>query len=105
MNWGERAFCVFRRTFSLIEDEINHWYKKEETGETTRSCLRIESEAPSMNNGFPRDGQITIRILNGAGTLGFRLSPEEALKLSTLLLSIAKEMINKKRNLWQNLNE
>ena len=89
----------------MIEDELNHWYKKEDTGETARSGLRVESEAPAMNNGFPRDGLITLRIMNGAGALGFRLSPEEALKLSTLLLAVAKEMINQKRSLWQNFND
>ena len=83
----------------MIEEELIHWYKKD-NGESARSVLRLESDEPHEENGFPRDGLTTLRIMNGAGSLGFRLSPEEALKLSTLLLSIAKDLINKKRALW-----
>ncbi|MBI5229469.1 hypothetical protein HY991_05120 [Candidatus Micrarchaeota archaeon] len=88
----------------MIEDELNHWYKNEK-GESCRSGLRIETDDPQLNNGFPRDGLITLRLVNGIGAIGFRLNPDEALRLGTLLLSIAKEQINKKRGLWQRFEE
>ena len=82
-----------------VEDEIVHWWKGED-GETHRNVLRIESEGPVLHNGFPRDGYITLRIMNGSGAQAIKLSPDEALRLSTQLLAIAKELLNKKRELW-----
>ena len=89
---------------SLIEDELIHWYKNDK-GESCRSSLRLESEEPQLNNGFPRDGLTTLRLVNGIGSIGFKLNPDEALRLSTLLLTIAKEQINKKRSLWQHFED
>jgi hypothetical protein len=83
-----------------IEDELTHWYKKDD-GTSARSTFRIESDAPTEHNGYPKDGIITVRIMNGAGALGFRLNPEEALKVSTILMTAAKDAMNKKRVLWQ----
>jgi len=83
----------------MIEDEIIHWWK-DEKNEQHRSVLRLETQLPEMNNGFPRDGLITLRLMNSVGSQAFRLNPEEALRLGTILLAISKELIDKKRNLW-----
>lgn len=113
LNWGIGLNCALpvsgehsrvREEKRLIEDELIHWYKNDK-GESCRSSLRIESDVPQLNNGFPRDGLITLRLVNGIGSIGFRLNPDEALRLSTLLLSVAKEQINKKRGLWQQFEE
>ncbi len=85
----------------MIEDEIVHWWK-DEKGEQHRTLLRIESEPPTQNNGFPRDGVISIRIMNGVATPAIKLIPSEALQLSTQLLTVAKELMNQKRRMWQN---
>ncbi len=84
---------------SLVEEEIIHWWK-DEKGESHRNALRLETDAPSLNNGFPRDGIITFRLLNSASQQAIKLSPDEALRISTQLLQIAKELINQKRQLW-----
>lgn len=88
----------------VIEDEITHWYK-DDKGESHRSTLRIESEQAQLVNGYPRDGLLTIRIANGVGAIGFRLNPDEALRLSALLQATARELLLKKRVLWQQFEE
>ncbi|MCX8197969.1 MAG: hypothetical protein N3F07_02115 [Candidatus Micrarchaeota archaeon] len=84
---------------ATVEEEIIHWWK-DEKGESHRNALRIESEPASEINGFPRDGVITIRIANSVSQQAIRLSPDEALRVSTQLLSVAKELLNQKRQLW-----
>jgi hypothetical protein len=88
----------------MIEDEIVHWYK-DDKGETHRSSLGLESEGPQMVKGFPRDGLLTVRLNNSVGNVGFRMSPDEALRFSTVLQSVARELLLKKRGLWQQLQE
>lgn len=83
-----------------IEDEIIHWWK-DEKGEQHRTILRIESEEPQNSNGFPRDGNITVRIMNTEGMAAIKLSPDEGLRLSSQVLAIAKELLNKKRKMWR----
>ena len=84
----------------MLEDEIVHWYK-DDKGESHRTCLRVEIDPPQVVNGFPRDGLMTIRLANTVGTVGFRLNPDESLRLGTLLLALAREALLKKRSLWQ----
>ncbi len=88
----------------MIEDEITHWYK-DDKGETHRSSLRLETEPAQMVKGFPRDGLLTVRVCNTVGSIGFRLSPDEALRLGTLLMALAREQLLAKRVLWQQLDE
>ena len=83
----------------MIEDELTHWFKNDKE-QTHRSALRLETEPPFMNNNYPKDGIITLRIMNGIGTIAFKLSPDEALRLGTQLLSLSKEQLGKKRILW-----
>ncbi|MEK6954691.1 MAG: hypothetical protein AABX01_06780 [Candidatus Micrarchaeota archaeon] len=83
----------------MIEDEITHWFK-DEKAESHKSTLRLETDPPTVNNTYPRDGIITLRMMNGIGTIGFKLSPDEALRLGTHLLNLAKEQLQKKRMLW-----
>lgn len=84
----------------MIEDELVHWYKDDD-GVSHKSGLKLETAEPTSANGYPRDGTITLRIANTIGTVGFRLSPDEALRVSSLLCQLSKELINKKRALWQ----
>lgn len=84
----------------LIEDEIIHWWKGDDD-KMHRTILRIEREDASEQNGFPRDGVITIRIINTIGQVAIKLSPDEALRVSTQSLAVAKELLNQKRRLWQ----
>ncbi|MFA5247440.1 MAG: hypothetical protein WC408_06155 [Candidatus Micrarchaeia archaeon] len=84
----------------MIEDELVHWYKDDD-GVSHKSALKLETAVPTSVNGYPRDGTITLRIANTIGTVGFRLSPDEALRVSSLLCQLSKELINKKRVLWQ----
>jgi len=83
----------------MIEDEIVHWWK-DEKGEQHKTILRLESEPPSESNGFPRDGIILLRLINSTGNVAMRISPDEALRLSTQLLAVAKDLLNQKRKLW-----
>ncbi|MCX8197540.1 MAG: hypothetical protein N3G80_04490 [Candidatus Micrarchaeota archaeon] len=89
---------------ATVEDEIIHWWK-DEKGEPHRNVLRIESEPAAQLNGFPRDGAITIRIMNSNSQQAMKLSPDEALRLSTQLLSVAKELLGQKRQLWNHYDE
>ena len=82
-----------------IEDEIIHWWKDGE-GKQRRTILRIESYPPEINNGFPKDGYIFIKIFGEKGSATIRINPDEALRLSTQLLNVSRELLNKKRKLW-----
>ena len=82
-----------------IEDEIIHWWK-DEKGMQRRTILRVESFPPEINNGFPKDGFIFIKISNEKGSSTIKITPDEALRLSTQLLNISRELLNKKRKLW-----
>ena len=86
----------------MIEDEITHWFK-DDKGETHRSSLRLETEQAQMVKGFPRDGHLNLRLTNTIGAMAFRLSPDESLRVGTLLLALAREQLLKKRALWQQL--
>ncbi len=88
----------------MIEDEIIHWWK-DAAGESHRNALRLESEPPQRLNGFPRDGVITVRLVNTVSQQAIRLSPDEAMRMSTQLLTLAKEMLNQKRLLWNEQEE
>ncbi len=83
-----------------IEDEVIHWWK-DDKGEQHRTILRLESDGPSTSNGFPRDGLLTLRIMNTVGQVAIKLSPDESLRISSQLMSISKELLNKKRKLWR----
>ena len=83
-----------------VEDEVIHWWK-DDKGEQHRTILRLESDSPTNSNGFPRDGIVTVRIMNTVGQVAIKLSPDEALRVSTQLVSVAKEMLNKKRKMWR----
>ena len=84
----------------VVEEEIVHWWK-DDKGEPHRNALRLEREDASEVNGFPRDGIIVVRILNTVSQQAIRLSPDEALRISTQLLAVSKELLNQKRKLWQ----
>ena len=83
-----------------VEDEIVHWWK-DDKGEQHRTILRIESEGPSNSNGFPRDGTITVRVMNSVGSAAIRLNPDEGLRLSNQIVTVARELLGKKRKLWR----
>ncbi len=83
----------------MIEDELTHWFK-DDKGESHRSVLRLETEPPQVHNNYPKDGTIMVRVINGIGTIGFKLSPDEALRLGTHLLNLSKEQLAMKRKLW-----
>ncbi len=88
----------------MIEDELTHWFK-DDGGQSHKSALRLETDAPQLANGYPKDGIITVRIINGGGAIGFRLSPDEALRVGTHLLQLAKEQLQRKRKLWNDKDE
>ena len=83
-----------------IEDEVIHWWK-DDKGEQHRTILRLESISPINSNGFPRDGTVTVRVMNTLGQAAIKLSPDEALRVSSQLMSISKEMLNQKRKMWR----
>lgn len=84
----------------VVEEEIVHWWK-DDKGEPHRNALRIEREDAQEVNGFPRDGIVVVRILNTVSQQAIRLSPDEALRISTQLLAVSKDLLQQKRRLWQ----
>jgi len=87
-----------------VEDEIIHFWK-DDKGESHRNALRLETDQPQLLNGFPRDGIVTVRIMNSSSQQAMKLSPDEALRLSTQLVQLAKELMNAKRSLWHEHEE
>jgi len=87
-----------------IEEEIIHWWK-DDKGESHRNALRVESEPASEQNGFPRDGVVTVRIMNTVAQQAIKLSPDEALRISTQLLTVAKQLLEQKRAMWNHHDE
>jgi len=88
----------------VVEDEIIHWWK-DDKGESHRNALRLEREDAQEINGFPRDGIVVMRILNSVSQQAMRLSPDEALRLSTQLLAVSKDLLQQKRKMWQSHEE
>ena len=88
----------------VVEEEIVHWWK-DDKGESHRNALRLEREDAAEVNGFPRDGIVVVRILNTVSQQAIRLSPDEALRISTQLLAVSKDLLQQKRRLWQNHEE
>lgn len=87
----------------MIEEEIIHWWKDDNDGSNHKTVLRLESEIPTLNNSFPRDGKVVVRLVNTVSSQAIKLSPEEALKVSTLLMSISRELMDKKREMWKKI--
>lgn len=84
----------------MIQDEIVHWWK-DEAGELHKNALRLETEPPEPNGGFPRDGTVWLKLLNTNSNQAIKLNPDEALRIGTQLMSIARELLNQKRALWK----
>jgi hypothetical protein len=89
----------------MIEDEIIHWWKDDNDGSNHKTVLRLESERPNLVNSFPRDGKVVVRLINTIGSQAIKLSPDEALRVSTLLMTISRELIDKKRKMWKKTDE
>lgn len=86
----------------MIADQVVHWWKDDQNNQQ-KTTLQLETIPPAINgNGYPKDGYITLRIMNGH-SVAFRLTPDEALRLGTQLLSIAREQLTTKRKMWENL--
>ncbi|MEM4367077.1 MAG: hypothetical protein QW035_03020 [Candidatus Anstonellales archaeon] len=83
----------------MIEDELVHWWKDEQGG-YKKTFVRIESDPPREENGFPRDGFIYLKVVNGEQSAFIKLSVGEALYLSAQLEHISKMMLYQKRQLW-----
>ena len=88
----------------VVEDEVIHWWK-DDKGESHRNALRLERENCQEINGFPRDGQVVVRILNTLSQQSIRLSPDEALRISTQLMAISRDLLQQKRKMWQSHEE
>ncbi|MGV8176474.1 MAG: hypothetical protein ACP5NX_01600 [Candidatus Bilamarchaeaceae archaeon] len=88
----------------IIEDEIVHWWK-DDKGEQHRTILRLEREDTKESNGFPRDGLVTLRIMNTVGTVAIKLNPDEALRVSHQIQVVARVLLNQKREMWNRFNE
>ena len=83
----------------MVEDEIIHWWNGDDD-KKHKTLIRLEREDASEYNSFPRDGVVIVRIANSTGHAAIRLSPNEALRMSTQLLAIAKELLNQNREMW-----
>lgn len=89
----------------MIEDEIIHWWKDDNDGSNHKTVLRLESENPILSNAFPRDGKVVVRLINTVSSQAIKLSPDEGLRIGTLLMTISRELIDKKRKMWQKTDE
>ena len=90
---------VRQKRESTVEDEIIHWWK-DDAAELHRNSLRLETQKAEMVNGFPRDGTILFRLRTDTSQMSMKLSPDEALRIGTELLTLGKELINQKRDFW-----
>lgn len=82
-----------------IASQIPHFWQDKE-GKSHRNMLQIEVDEPFMANNFPKDGTVTIRLQDEEAQKAFKMQPQEALFLAEELKAIAKEQMNKKRDLW-----
>jgi len=84
-----------------VADQIPHFYKDKQ-GVSKRNMLQIEVEEASIQNGFPKDGTVMIRLQDEQIQKAFKMTVHEALVLGEHLSQIAKELLKQKRELWKN---
>jgi tRNA(Leu) C34 or U34 (ribose-2'-O)-methylase TrmL len=83
-----------------ITSQYPHFWQDKE-GKSHRNMLQIEADEPKMQNNYPKDGTITIRLQDEQAQKAFKMTPQETLMLGEELKSIAKDMLKKKRELWE----
>lgn len=68
-----------------------------------RSVLELNGELPSVVNNFPKDGSLMLSISNEAGDRkAFKLTVEEASRLTFALESFIKRHDFEWSKLWEN---
>ena len=83
-----------------IASQYPHFYQDKE-GKAHRNMLQIEIEEPRVVNNFPKDGNVTIRLQDEEAQKAFKMTPQETFVLGEELEQIAKELLRKKRELWE----
>ena len=80
--------------------QLPHFYQDKE-GKSHRNVLQIETDEPRVEKGYPKDGTISVRLQDELAQKAFKMTPQEALYLGEELTAIAKDLLAKKRGLWQ----
>lgn len=80
--------------------EIVH-FRQGDQGSKIPSKLELFKFKPTTEKGFPREGSILIKLKGKDKEKAFKLTPQEALKLSEELKITTKDLIKEKQGLWE----
>ncbi len=87
-----------------IAAQFPHFWEDNE-GKSHRNMLQIEVEDPKMKGNYPDDGSVMIRLQGEDEQKAFKLEPKEALTVGEELKEISREIMKKKRDLWEKKNK
>lgn len=80
--------------------EIVH-FREGDSGKKIPSKLELFKFNPTTEKGFPREGSILIKLKGEDKEKAFKLTPQEALKLSEELKITTRDLIKENQGLWE----
>ena len=89
-----------RKFNDTVVDQIVHFFEKD--GKNMRNVLEIAVEPPILSDkGYPKGGEIILRLKREEGTSAMKLNAGEASLLAETLKMTVNEIQQQKALLWQ----
>jgi len=82
-----------------IVDQITHFYKERP------NTLQIEHTKPELVSGYPKDGNITVRLIKDKGSQAFKLNVNEAYRFANVILDLCELHRSVTKSLWDSRKE
>ena len=77
-----------------IVDQITHFFEKRP------NTLQTENTPPELYNNYPKDGNITIRLIKDKGSQAFKLNVNEAYRFANVILDLCELHRSVTKGLW-----
>ena len=87
------------RRLGNVVDQITHFYEKRP------NTLQIEHTKPELVSGYPKDGNITIRLIKDKGSQAFKLNVNEAYRFANVILDLCELHRSVTKSLWDSRKE
>lgn len=82
------------RKLGNVVDQITHFYEKRP------NTLQTEHTNPELYNNYPKDGNITIRLIKDKGSQAFKLNVNEAYRFANVILDLCELHRSVTKKLW-----
>jgi len=87
------------RKLGNIVDQITHFFEKRP------NTLQTEHTKPELYGGYPKDGNITIRLIKDKGSQAFKLNVNEAYRFANVILDLCEFHRSVTKKLWDSRKE